>query len=110
MSRYVDADYIIKKIQSRIGYFEMYYPNDTKNISELKICCDIVNDAPVLENRMTTEEAINILHGIQADNLDLDDAYTKDKYEALDMAISALQAECTFVEKERKKNDEIGSN
>jgi hypothetical protein len=42
---------------------------------------------------MTREEAINILHGIQADNLNLDDAYTKDKYEALDMAIKALEQE-----------------
>jgi len=39
---------------------------------------------------MTNEEAINILHGIRADNLNLDDLYTKDKYEALGMAISAL--------------------
>ena len=42
---------------------------------------------------MTREEAINILCGIQADNLNLNDAYTKDKYEALDMAIKALEQE-----------------
>lgn len=91
MSRYIDADYVIKKIESRIGYFNQYYPGNTENIRELKICCDIVNDAPMLENRITTEEAINILYGMQADNLNLDDDYTKDKYEALDMAIKALE-------------------
>lgn len=42
---------------------------------------------------MTREEAINMLHGIRADNLNLDDAYTKDKYEALEMAIKALEQE-----------------
>ena len=42
---------------------------------------------------MTSEKAINMLHGIRADNLNLDDAYTKDKYEALDMAIKALEQE-----------------
>lgn len=42
---------------------------------------------------MTNEEAINMLHGIRADNLNLDDAYTKDKYEALGMAIKALEQE-----------------
>ena len=42
---------------------------------------------------MTREEAINILYGIQADNLNLNDAYTKDKYEALDIAIKALEQE-----------------
>lgn len=40
---------------------------------------------------MTQEEAIQILHSIKADNLNLDDAYTKDKYEALGMAIKALE-------------------
>ena len=40
---------------------------------------------------MTREEAIDILYGIKADNLNLDDAYIKDKYEALGMAISALE-------------------
>lgn len=40
---------------------------------------------------MTREEAINILHGIRADNLNFDDLYTKDKYDALEMAISALE-------------------
>ena len=42
---------------------------------------------------MTNEEAINMLHGIRADNLNLDDSYTKDKYEALGMAIEALEQE-----------------
>jgi len=42
---------------------------------------------------MTREEAINILYGIRADNLNLDDAYTKDKYDALTMAIKALEPE-----------------
>ena len=45
---------------------------------------------------MTREEAINILYGIQADNLNLDNAYTKDKYEALAMAIQALEQEPVF--------------
>ena len=49
---------------------------------------------------MTREEAINILHGIRADNLNLDDAYTKDKYEALGMAIKALEQE-TILDKIR---------
>jgi len=44
---------------------------------------------------MDREEAINILHGIRADNLNLDDAYTKDKYEALNMAIEALENQKT---------------
>ena len=42
---------------------------------------------------MTREEAINILYGIRADNLNLNDSYTKDKYNALDMAIKALEQE-----------------
>ena len=42
---------------------------------------------------MTKEEAISMLYGMRADNLNLDDAYTKDKYEALDMAIKALEQE-----------------
>jgi hypothetical protein len=40
---------------------------------------------------MTREETINMLYGMRADNLNLDDAYTKDKYEALEMAIKALE-------------------
>lgn len=36
---------------------------------------------------MTRLEAISILHGIRADNLNLDDLYTKDKYDALGMTI-----------------------
>ena len=40
---------------------------------------------------MTKEEAIQILHSVKADNLNLDDAYTKDKYEALEMAVNALE-------------------
>lgn len=39
---------------------------------------------------MTNEEAVNILNGIRADNLNLNDLYTKDKFDALGMAISAL--------------------
>ncbi len=42
---------------------------------------------------MTAEQAIDILNGIRADNLNLNDAYTKDKYDALDMAIQALKAQ-----------------
>ena len=41
---------------------------------------------------MTREEAINLLHGIRAENLNLDDLYTKDRYDALSMAIEALSA------------------
>jgi hypothetical protein len=40
---------------------------------------------------MKREETINILYGMRADNLNLDDAYTKDKYDALNMAIEALK-------------------
>lgn len=40
---------------------------------------------------MTIDEAINMLYGIQADNLNLDDAYTKDKYDALSIAIEELE-------------------
>ena len=93
MSRYIDADYIIKKIESRIGYFNQYYPDLIENIGELETCKDFINDALMLENRMTTEKAINILYGMKAANLNLDDAYTKDKYEALEMAIKALEQE-----------------
>ena len=42
---------------------------------------------------MTREDAINMLHGMKADNLNLDDLYTRDKYEALNMAIKALELE-----------------
>ena len=42
---------------------------------------------------MTREEAINVLYGIKADNLNLADAYTKDKYDALTSAIEALDQE-----------------
>ena len=42
---------------------------------------------------MTRDEAIKMLRGMKADNLNLDDLYTKDKYEALDMAIKALKQE-----------------
>lgn len=42
---------------------------------------------------MKREEAINMLYGIRADNLNLDNAYTKGKYDALDMAIKALEQE-----------------
>ena len=42
---------------------------------------------------MTREEAIDMLYGMKADNLNLDDAYTKDKYDALEMAIQALEQE-----------------
>lgn len=42
---------------------------------------------------MTREEAIDILYGIRADNLNLDDTYTKDKYDALDMAIASLKTD-----------------
>lgn len=35
MSRYIDADYVIKKIESRIGYFNQYYPDLIENIGEL---------------------------------------------------------------------------
>ena len=40
---------------------------------------------------MTREDTINILYGMKADNLNLDDLHTKDKYEALEMAIEALE-------------------
>lgn len=40
---------------------------------------------------MTREEASNMLYGMRSDNLNFDDLYTKDKYDALDMAIKALK-------------------
>lgn len=46
---------------------------------------------------MTREEAINMLHGIRADNLNLDDAYTKDKYDALTLAIKTLEQEPRWI-------------
>lgn len=42
---------------------------------------------------MTREEAIKMLQGMKADNLNLDDLYTRDKYEALVTAIKALKQE-----------------
>lgn len=45
MSRYIDADIVIKKIESRLGYFNQYYPDHTENIGELEICEEFVNDA-----------------------------------------------------------------
>ena len=43
--------------------------------------------------QMDREQAIDILYGMKADNLNLDDLYTKDKYDALEMAIEALEQE-----------------
>ena len=40
---------------------------------------------------MTKTEAIKMLRGMKADNLNLSDLYTRDKYEALVMAIKALE-------------------
>lgn len=42
---------------------------------------------------MTREEAKDILYGMKADNLNLDDLRAKDKYNALTMAIKALEQE-----------------
>lgn len=42
---------------------------------------------------MTREEALKMLRGMKADNLNLNDLYTRDKYEALVMAIKALEQE-----------------
>ena len=43
--------------------------------------------------KITNKDAINILYGIRAQNLNLDDAYTKDKFDALTMAIELLKKE-----------------
>ena len=43
--------------------------------------------------KMTREEAIKMLNGMKADNLNLADLYTKNKYDALEMAINALEQE-----------------
>ena len=56
---------------------------------------------------MTREEAINILHGIRADNLNLDDAYTKDKYEALGKGIEAIENQKLLGEEMRKFREGI---
>jgi len=46
-----------------------------------------------MDNRMSKkyEAALTILYGMRAENLNLDDAYTKDKFEALTMAIEAIK-------------------
>ena len=56
MSRYIDADELKKRINSRIGYFELYYPIDTANISELQNCLEIIDNAP-------TENVTPIIRG-----------------------------------------------
>ena len=56
MARYIDADELKKKINSRIGYFNTYYPNDSANISELQNCLEMVDDAP-------TEDIVPIVRG-----------------------------------------------
>lgn len=40
---------------------------------------------------MTQDEAMNTLYSIRADNLNLNDLHTKEKYDALSMAIKALE-------------------
>jgi hypothetical protein len=42
---------------------------------------------------MKREEAIKMLRGMKAENLNLANLYTKDKYNSLDMAIKALEQE-----------------
>jgi hypothetical protein len=42
---------------------------------------------------MKREEAIKMLRGMKAENLNLANLYTKDRYNALDMAIKALEQE-----------------
>lgn len=49
---------------------------------------------------ITREEAIKMLYGMKADNLNLADLYTKNKYDALKMAINALEQEPKQVELE----------
>ena len=48
-----------------------------------------------MDNRMARkyDAALSILYGMRAENLNLDDAYTKDKFEALTMAIEAVKKE-----------------
>ena len=57
---------------------------------------------------MTREEAIKMLRGMKADNLNLNDLYTRDKYEALVMAIKALEQE-PVLDKIRAEIAEYGS-
>lgn len=45
---------------------------------------------------MTREDAISMLYGMRSENLNFDDAYTKDKYVSLDIAISVLEREPVF--------------
>ena len=60
---------------------------------------------------MNREEAINMLYGMRADNLNLDDAYTKDEYDALEMAIKALEQEpCDDCVKRQEVLDAITAN
>jgi hypothetical protein len=51
MSRYIDADNIANRIRSRIGYFGLYHPEDTKNIEELQTCLELVKGTPTAEVR-----------------------------------------------------------
>ena len=51
---------------------------------------------------MTREEAIKMLRGMKAENLNLANLYTKDRYNALDMAIKALEQEPSSSENPNK--------
>lgn len=55
---------------------------------------------------MKREEAIKILRGMKAENLNLDDLYTSDKYKALDMAINLLEHE-SVLDKVRREIDDM---
>lgn len=48
-----------------------------------------------MDNRIAKkyEAVLTILYGMRAENLNLDDAYTADKFEALTMAIEAVKKE-----------------
>lgn len=48
---------------------------------------------------MTREEAINLLHGMRAENLNLFDLRTKERFDALGIAIKALVNEGTLIDR-----------
>ena len=50
---------------------------------------------------MTEENAIKMLRGMKSDNLNLNDLYTSDKYEALDMAIKVIEKDMPKAPKKR---------
>lgn len=49
MSKYIDVNVISNRLRSRLGYFGLYHPEDTKNIEELQTCLELINGTPAAE-------------------------------------------------------------